>query len=80
MEYGLSAGVDATDPKSAKSAAILAFPQYHGEDCLAHAATQYKEQVDARLTGAGLLAVAQGYDSPSAVSYTHLTLPTNREV
>ena len=69
MEYGMSAGVGATDPSSAMSTATLsAFPQYPGENCLAHAAAQYKEQVDARLTGAGLLAVAQGEDPPAVRS------------
>ena len=33
------------------------FPQFPGEDCLAHTASTYKEQLDARLTGLGLLAV-----------------------
>ena len=27
------------------------FPQFPGEDCLAHTASTYKEQLDARLTG-----------------------------
>ena len=41
------------------------FPQFPGEDCLAHTASTYKEQLDARLTGLGLLAVAQGHPPAS---------------
>ena len=33
------------------------FPQFPGEDFLAHAATLYLEQADARLAGRGLLAL-----------------------
>ena len=39
----------------------LEFPQFPGEDFLAHAATLYLEQAEARLAGRGLLAVAQGH-------------------
>ena len=37
------------------------FPHFPGEECLAHTATTYMEQLNARLTGLGLLAVAQGH-------------------
>ena len=40
------------------------FPQFPGEDFLAHAGTQYWESVETSLISRGLLAVAQGYNAP----------------
>ena len=63
MEHGLAAGDGTTHPKidefstsNNNSIALLVFP---GEEPLAHEATQWKEKATARLTSAGLLAVAQ---------------------
>ena len=53
------------------------FPQFPGEDCLAHTASTYKEQLDARLTGLGLLAVAQAPRAPSGECWLHYR-PTSR--
>ena len=47
--------------KSEDATGDMEFPQFPGEDFLAHAATLYLEQADARLAGRGLLAVAQGH-------------------
>ena len=41
------------------------FPHFPGEECLAHTASSYMEQLNARLTGLGLLAVAQGHPPAS---------------
>ena len=53
------------------------FPQFPGEDCLAHTASTYKEQLDARLTGLGLLAVAQGHP-PASVGCIIDVRPSSR--
>ena len=47
------------------AAAKTSFPDYPGGNFLAHAGSQYKEDIDARLSMLGLLGVAQGGDSPA---------------
>ena len=69
MEHGRSPGTGATNTPSAAHTAALGvgdFPQFPGEDFLAHAATQFQEQAEARLANRGLLAVAEGHP-PTAV-------------
>ena len=64
--------------KNSESATHAAFPQIPGEDFLAHAASHYREQVDARLAELGLLSVAQGHDPASVkaiIDYDLAALP-----
>ena len=57
MERGLAAASGTTgSPESTPSGD---FPEFPGEDFLAHAGTHYKEMVDARLAEKKLLGVAQ---------------------
>ena len=49
------------------TAAQPAFPQFPGEDFLAHSGAQYMEQVVARLADLGLLAVAKDGADPDSV-------------
>ena len=57
-------GSDGQDTKKL-AAARTSFPDYPGGNFLAHAGSQYKEDIDARLSMLGLLGVAQGGDSPA---------------
>ena len=57
-------GSDGQDTKKL-AAARTSFPDYPGGNFLAHAGSQYKEDIDARLSMPGLLGVAQGGDSPA---------------
>ena len=61
MEHDRSAGSKAVNPDTRTvGAAPTHFPQFPGEDCLAHAATLYIEQAEAYLISRGLLIVARG--------------------
>ena len=57
--------MNTSDKKRDIKSGAVEFPQFPGEDCLAHTASTYQEQLDARLTGLGLLAVAQGHPPAS---------------
>ena len=46
------------------SYAAADFPQHPGDECLAHAATQFKEAARTRFAAMGLLDVAEGRDPP----------------
>ena len=66
MESGINAGKDGSKYGSKNATAdVYSFPQYPGEDCLAHAATQFIEAAEARLATRSLLSVAQGDEPPS---------------
>ena len=62
--------------KSISSLKDVAFPQFPGEDFLAHAASQYVEQRDARLTALKLMSVADGGDPPSVKNIIDIDLGT----
>ena len=47
------------------------FPQFPGEDCLAHTASTYKEQLDARLTGLGSRVAGSSPRAPSGECRLH---------
>ena len=70
MEHGLAAGDGTTNPRidefTTSNSNSFALPQFPGEEPLAHESTQWKEKATARLTSAGLLAVAQGHPSAAA--------------
>ena len=53
-----------------------AFPQYPGEDFLAHAGTQYMERVDARLADENLLSVARGNEPEACKAILDVDLST----
>ena len=56
MQHGRFAASGATTPDKKNTALGAAdFPQFPGEDFLAHAATQFKEQAEARLAARSLL-------------------------
>ena len=55
MDYGLSAS--GSDKISEDGGKYVDFPQYPGEDVLAHAATAYQEKAENALADRGLLAV-----------------------
>ena len=63
-----------------KHTASGVFPQFPGEDFLAHAGTQYKEQAEARLASRSLLAVAQGDYPPSVKSIVDVDLDSLPEL
>ena len=67
-----------SDKKRGIKNGAVDFPQFPGEDCLAHTANTYQEQLDARLTGLGLLAVAHPGASPGEC-WMHYR-PTSRRV
>ena len=78
-------GVDATPMKSI-SPTNSDFPQFPGEDFLAHAAATYKEQVETALAMRELLFVAQGGEHPSVKAIKDVDLtrlpalaPTDRD-
>ena len=73
MEHGLAAVSGGKDPDKA-DLDTSSFPQFPGENFLAHEATQYKEQAEARFAQRQLLAVAQGFDPPSATSIVDVNL------
>ena len=69
MEFSepAAAGLPTPERKSEiLAASIAAFPAYPGEDCLAHDAQLYQEQVEARFASRSLLVVAQGGSPPAA--------------
>ena len=63
-----------------KHTASGVFPTFPGEDFLAHAGSQYKEQAEARLAARSLLAVAQGDYPPSVKSIVDVDLSTLPEL
>ena len=67
-------------PMAEKHTASGVFPQFPGEDFLAHAGTQYKEQAEARLASRSLLAVAQGDYPPSVKSIVDVDLDSLPEL
>ena len=78
--------MNTSDKKRDIKSGAVEFPQFPGEDCLAHTASTYQEQLDARLTGLGLLAVAQGHPPASVACIIDLPLddlpaldPTHRD-
>ena len=69
MEFSEPAAAGLPGPeKKTESLAVsnAAFPAYPGEDCLAHDAKLYQEQVEARFAARSLLVVAQGGSPPAA--------------
>ena len=54
------------------------FPAFPGEDFLAHAATQYREQAEARLATMGLLTVCDGMQPPAAKAIIDIDLSIYR--
>ena len=60
MEHGYSAVGGANDSSTTRDHDAQDFPKFPGEEFHAHAASQYKEQAEARLAAHQLLAVAQG--------------------
>ena len=66
MEHGFAADVaSAPGLTSSISPGRQDFPQYPGEDTLAHTASLYEEAATTRLSSLGLLAAAQGHTSPA---------------
>ena len=57
-----------------KQSGNLELPNFPGEDPLKHAGTEWKEGAEARLAGAGLLAVANGGYSPAAAEIIDIPL------
>ena len=60
--------------KSSYKEQVIMWRDYHVVDSIEHALELLKEN------GASARIIAGGTDMIIAVSYTHLTLPTNREV
>ena len=72
----MTSTADSTSGDRSKSLKDIAFPQFPGEDFLAHAASQYIEQRDARLTALKLTSVANGGDPPSVKHIIDIDLGT----
>ena len=78
----VTAGTSSTTDNN--SANIM--PQFPGEDCLAHAGTQFKEAAETRLSGRSLLGVANGLAPPAVEKIIDVDLamlpslpPTDRD-
>ena len=52
--------MNTSDKKRDIKSGAVEFPQFPGEDCLAHTASTYQEQLDARLTGLARAAGSRG--------------------
>ena len=56
--------MNTSDKKRDIKSGAVEFPQFPGEDCLAHTASTYQEQLDARLTGLARAAGSRPRASP----------------
>ena len=74
MSTAFAAGDASSVPSKGTLSNFADIPQYPGEDVHAHAATQYKEAMDARLAGRGLLVVANGGQPNAAKSIVDIDL------
>jgi len=81
MQLGARAGSDQTSSGTLSTTTeSMDFPQFPGEDFLAHTATQYLEAAEARFAKLKLLAVAEGHDPPAVKAIIDVDLDSIPEL